>query len=104
MYLIVAFYVCYVAYLFIINFKDKQKVVKIIKNGLVFFCISLVVFAITMGPFFKNVILSNNLSNYSESYLVYGFWGELFAQVKRLGLVLTLVVICGCITSLCDKK
>lgn len=102
LYFIVSYYFCYVTAVIINNFKNKE-LKNIIKNCAIYGVISLIIFLITMFPFFKNVI-AGDLSNSYVYYMSGGFVSELLAQIKHIGYLPLIIMFIGIFYGIKVKK
>lgn len=103
MYWILSYYVCYVLGLVISNIKNKDDLITIIKNGLLYALVCGIIFGVTLFPLFKNILAANMSSSYTF-YMSGGFKSELFYQYRHLGLVILLISIIGIVLGITNKQ
>lgn len=103
MYWILSYYVCYVLGLVISNIKNKDDLITIIKNGLLYALVCGMIFGVTLFPLFKNILAANMSSSYTF-YMSGGFKSELFYQYRHLGLVILLISIIGIVLGITNKQ
>lgn len=103
MYWILSYYVCYVLGLIINNIKNKDDLITIIKNGIIYALVCGLIFGVTLFPLFKNILAANMSSSYTF-YMSGGFKSEIFYQYRHLGLVISLIVLIGIILGIINKK
>ena len=99
-YFILAYYFCY---FLLIVFRNIHSIFlkNIFKNIILYFCIVVFIFSITLFPLFKNIINSNFDYSY---YMGNGFFGEFVSQYGHLGLSLFFIVIVGITYGIIKKK
>ena len=102
LYFIISYYFCYVVAVVIRNFKNKE-LKDIIKNCIIFGTVSVIIFVVTMFPFFKNVI-AGDLSNSYVYYMSGGFASELLAQIKHIGYLPLAFMFIGILYGIINKK
>ena len=103
LYWIISYYLCYVLKIFITNFKNKDKIKRIIKNILLYGIIVVVFFLLTLFPLIKNILFSQYQDQYSY-YLAGGFCAELISQLQHLGYIIFIIIIIGIIYGIMKKK
>lgn len=103
LYWIISYYLCYVLKIFITNFKDKEKIKKMIMNVLLYGSIVVVFFLITLFPLIKNILFSQYQDQYSY-YLTGGLSTELISQIEHLGYIIFIIIIIGIIYGIIKKK
>lgn len=102
-YWIISYYLYYVIGLIITNYKDKENLIKIIKNGIIYGVVCGLFFGITLFPLIKNILAANMQSNYTF-YMSGGFKYELLYQYNHLGLINLLIIFLGIIIGLTNKE
>ena len=103
MYFILSYYVCYVIKILVTNLKDRKKIIKIIKNGLLLALIAGLLFIVTLFPLVKNIVASDFSYSYSF-YLTGGFKTELVSQINHLGYILFFIILTGLIYGIAKKE
>lgn len=103
MYFIFSYYLCYAFKLILTNIKDKDAVLKIIKNGILFILMMGTFFLVTLFPLLKNIIASDFANSYTY-YLTGGFNTELITQFNYLGYIIFIIIVIGLIYGLIKKK
>lgn len=102
-YWIISYYLYYVIGLIITNYKDKENLIKIIKNGIIYGVVCGLFFGVTLFPLIKNILAANMQSNYTF-YMSGGFKYELLYQYNHLGLINLLIIVLGIIIGLTNKE
>ncbi len=103
MYFILSYFLCYGISILIMNFKNKNKLFKIIKNCILYLIIAIMFFGITLFPLFKNIIASDFASSYSF-YLSDGFIGEISSQIGHIGYIVLIIMFIGIIYGIIKKE
>ena len=103
LYWVISYYIVYISNIIITNYNNKKDLLKILKNGLMYGVIVIILFLITLFPFIKNTILNN----YSSSYSFYSIGGpltEINSQIKHLGILPFIIIVSGLIYGIINKK
>lgn len=103
LYWVISYYLCYVLKIFITNFKDKEKLKRIIRNILLYGSTVVIFFLLTLLPLIKNILFNQYQDQYSY-YLNGGFSIELISQIEHLGYIVFIIIIIGIIYGIINKK
>ena len=102
-YWLISYYLCYGISIIMSNYKEKDKLLLILKNLCIFACVSGIIFILTLFPLLKNIIMSD-FKNHYIYYMGGGFLGELLSQKNRLGLAMLLLITMGYIIGFIKKE
>ena len=101
MYFVLVYFLCYGISIIVLNFKDKEKLKKILKNASIYILIVAGFLLVTLLPLFKKILTEGYSYDY---YLNGGFLGELSSQLGHLGYFILIIIVIGLIYGLINKK